>query len=55
MKKILQKSGVPANKEGVDYLKKLRNTPGQLIKRDSLQGLINRVEQARAEKMKKAS
>ncbi len=56
MKKTLKTTGVrTTNKDGVDYLEKFRNAHPSQIKRSSLQDLINRVEQARIEKLKKAS
>jgi hypothetical protein len=54
MKKILKNTGV-LTKDGVDYLAKFRNAPDSEIKRSSLADLIRRVEEARIQKMKKAS
>jgi hypothetical protein len=55
MKKTLQKSGARRTNDGIDYLKKLRSTPAHLIKRSSMKELMQRIEEARNEKLKKAS
>ncbi len=55
MKKILKNTGVRTTKDGIDYLEKFRNAPPSAIKRSSLADLIQRVEQARIQKLKKAS
>jgi hypothetical protein len=55
MKKTLSKSGAPTNKNGIDYIKKFREAPPHLIKRITHADFVKQVEQARAEKLKKAS
>jgi hypothetical protein len=55
MKKTLNTSGVTTNKDGIDYIKKFRETPKDLIKKYSQADLIKKVEEVRKEKLKKAS
>ena len=55
MKKTLKNSGAPTNKNGIDYIKKFREAPPHLIKRITHPDFVKQVEQARAEKLKKAS
>ena len=55
MKRILKNTGADTNKNGIDYLERLRKTSPSLIKRSSLEDLTTRVEQSRIQKLKKAS
>jgi hypothetical protein len=56
MKKISKDSGVrTTNKSGISYIDRLRKAPDSEIKRSSLAELIQKVEEARAQKLKKAS
>ncbi len=55
MKKALKDSGVrAANKSGIRYIDRLRNAPDSEIKRSSLAELIQKVEEVRAQKLKKS-
>jgi hypothetical protein len=56
MKKILKNTGAcVTSKDGIDYIARFRKAPLSEIKFSTLQDLIERVEQARKEKLKKAS
>jgi hypothetical protein len=54
MKKTLKNTGA-LTKDGVDYLAKFRKANESEIKRSSLAELIQKVEESRAQKLKKAS
>jgi hypothetical protein len=56
MKKISKDPGVClTSKDGINYIDRWRKAPLSEIKFSTLQDLIERVEQARKEKLKKAS
>jgi hypothetical protein len=43
------------NKDGISYIDRWRKAPDSEIKRSSLAELVQKVEEARAQKLKKAS
>ena len=53
MKKTSKDAG--AAKKKIDYLEIVRNTPAHLRKRGTMEELRQRIEDARAEKLKRAS